>query len=494
MTSVVLRADAGALPLPEASVDLVVTSPPYWSLPSYTDAGGVCYDGQIGSEATPAEYLAAMWECTAEWMRVLKPQGSLWVNLGDKYATSRRGPDGSSSGLSNGPQHRPSGQHPRDFGVARKSLVGLPWRYAIGCIDDLGLILRAEVVWSKPNALPESVTDRVRRTHEQWFHFTKQSDYFSAVDEIREPHAAPTRSHGARAMAGRNTNHPRTATSAYTGPHPLGALPGSVWDIPSQPLKVPADLGVDHYAAYPTEWPRRIITGWSPAGICQACGQGRRPVRGVDWDRVPHRIEQRRRLTDAQVDDWCARFATWCQTAGVTRRELDAICASNGMGRHWTNPGRAGAQIPTPAQWQLIRARLDPPADLDELVDATVDVPVALADHGSNDPIRGRHATTGPRVVGIHTITGHACDCPDTTAPTRPAVVLDPFGGTGTTALAASVLGRIGISIDRSADYCRIATWRTTDPHQRARVLGTRPTAAAVEGPLQLTLDTEATA
>jgi hypothetical protein len=67
-----------------------------------------------------------------------------------------------------------------------KSLIGLPWRYAIRCIDDLSLILRAEVIWSKPNGLPESVTDRVRRSHETWFHLVKSPRYFSAVDTIRE--------------------------------------------------------------------------------------------------------------------------------------------------------------------------------------------------------------------------------------------------------------------------------------------------------------------
>src|SRR5690606_37517129 len=68
------------------------------------------------------------------------------------------------------------------------SLMGLPWRYAIGCIDDLDLILRAETVWSKPNGLPEAVTDRVRRSHEQWFHLVKEPRYYTAIDELREPH------------------------------------------------------------------------------------------------------------------------------------------------------------------------------------------------------------------------------------------------------------------------------------------------------------------
>jgi DNA modification methylase len=85
VTVTLLRADARALPLPDASVDLIVTSPPYWALRSYTDAGEH-YDGQIGAEPTPAAYIDSLIDCTREWMRVLKPTGSMWINLGDKYA------------------------------------------------------------------------------------------------------------------------------------------------------------------------------------------------------------------------------------------------------------------------------------------------------------------------------------------------------------------------------------------------------------------------
>src|SRR5215468_8165736 len=95
MTAIVLQGDARCLPLPDASVDLVVTSPPYFGLRSYTD-GGEHYPGQLGSEATPAEYVAALVECTREWCRVLKPSGSMFINLGDKYdsgtSTARTNP------------------------------------------------------------------------------------------------------------------------------------------------------------------------------------------------------------------------------------------------------------------------------------------------------------------------------------------------------------------------------------------------------------------
>ena len=93
--------------------------------------------------------------------------------------------------------------------------------------------------------------------------------------------------------------------------------------------------------------------------------------------------------------------------------------------------------------------------------------------HGG-DRARLGHATERKMLDGLslRTITGYACACPDVSAPARPSVVVDPFGGTGTTSLVADVLGRIGITVDRSADYCRLARWRTADPAERARALG----------------------
>ena len=334
-----IRGNALDLPLADGSVDLVVTSPPYFGLRSYTD-GGEHYAGQLGAEATQAEFVDALLAATREMARVLKPSGSIWIDLGDKYQSS-------------GPRRSAPG-------VRAKSLIGIPWRYAIRCIDDLGLILRAEVIWSKPNGLPESVTDRVRRSHETWFHFTKQPRYYSAVNELRTPHMnarTRPRNGGPSAAWGRDGKFGDVTGEGHNMGNPLGALPGSVWSIPTEPLTVPDHLGVDHYAAFPMEWPRRLVTGWSPRTVCTACGEGRRPVAasvGLDMSRRP----------------------------------------------------------------------------------------TAFTDE---------------------------CACPDTSAPSTPGVILDPFGGTGTTALVADALGRHGISVDMSADYLRIAQWRTTDPRQRAK-------------------------
>lgn len=194
-TARVIRANALDLPLADASVDLVVTSPPYFGLRSYQD-GGEHYDGQIGDEATPAEFVDALLAATREMVRVLKPSGSIWVNLGDKYSATTtwatkhgRGANSLAAGEYI-PRDAVVKERPLSTGVPTKSLVGVPWRYALRCIDDLGLILRAEVIWSKPNGLPESVTDRVRRSHETWFHFTREPRYFSAVDEVSRTHSA----------------------------------------------------------------------------------------------------------------------------------------------------------------------------------------------------------------------------------------------------------------------------------------------------------------
>jgi DNA modification methylase len=359
VTAIVTQGDARSLPFPDDSIDLIVTSPPYFGLRSYTD-GGAHYATQIGSEATPQEFIAALVECTREMMRVLKPSGSIFVNLGDKY-----GPD--------------------------KSLRLLPERYRIACTDELGLIARAVIVWSKPNGLPESVRDRVRRSHEDWVHLTLGPKYFEAVDEIREPHTAKPQRRFAPQMRdrgeqpdGARPRRPSTLTDEpRAGTNPLGKLPGSVWSIPTQPLRVPAELNVDHFAAFPMEWPRRLITGWCPREVCTACGEGRRPV---------------------------------------TEKSEPYIATQNRSG---------GLARPEP--------------------------------HG------GSRSNTSLGFSRDVVLTGYACACLDTSAPSTPGVVLDPFGGTGTTALVADVLGRVGISLDASADYGRIAQWRTQDPKQRER-------------------------
>jgi DNA modification methylase len=482
VTAVVLRGDARSLPLPGACVDLIVTSPPYFGLRSYTD-GGTHYDGQIGSEATPAEWLANLVACTAEWVRVLKPSGSLFVNLGDKFSQRvATRPSSHQDGLfPHRPELRKDWKRDRAAGLARmpceniidaetgyyvreKSLMGLPWRYAIACTDQLGLILRRDIVWAKPNGLPESVTDRCRSSHEYVFHLVKQPRYYSAVDAIREPHAPATH---ARARYGHQqewlqpyigVDKARTGLDAVP-PNPLGKLPGSVWDIPSQPLQVPAHLGVDHFAAFPCELPRRVILGWSPPGICTVCGEGRRPVTVAD---------------PAEIKPWTMaqrNGRSWHGDGPDPKRTLGGSAAE----RNRIITGYACACTPYtdhPGTGEMTQRR----------------------DYNPGPATYSQQGTYGRKQAGEYERVGPWREYhlgAWTPPPTRPSLVVDPFGGTGTTALVADVLGRTGITVDRSMDYCRLARWRTRDPGERARAMQV-PKPPPVPGGMDTLFDLEA--
>lgn len=248
MTLLVARADSRALPLPDASVDLIVTSPPYFDRRSYTD-DGTHIGGQIGSEPTPADYVAALVECTREWFRVLRPGGSAFVNLDDKYNSPASGQNGiGRTSLENHGRTRTSTARDHSLvrrggtvaGYPRKSLLLLPERYRVACVDTLGLCARAVIAWDKPNATPDPTRDRVGRSHEDWLHLTRSERYFANIRSV----------------------------------DPCGRLPRSVWRISTEPFKTPAELGITHLAPFPAEWPRRLILGWSPpAGVVlDPCG------------------------------------------------------------------------------------------------------------------------------------------------------------------------------------------------------------------------------
>lgn len=441
-TTTVIHGNALDLPLPDDSVDLIITSPPYFALRSYRD-GDEHYEGQIGSEPTPQDFLEALWAATAEMKRVLKPSGSIWVNLGDKYSgsggynNSNIGADGRGPGRyeqSNYVGRRGDVPFVKG-GIPAKSLMGLPWRYAIGCIDQLGLILRAEVVWSKPNGLPESVTDRVRRSHEQWFHFTKSPRYFSAVDEIREPHETPIHAPGNKKWAGERNDGDRMDKS--WGNATLGKLPGSVWTIPSEPLIVPEHLGLpDHFAAFPQEWPRRIILGWSPSGVCTACGEGRRPV--VAKEHVPSASGGIGGMSRSKARELMPVREGGLSKPGYEKKDVEATiigyaCACTPYTDHERAKLDRG-RPPSPNKGQLDRA---------------------VGGRAAGRAADGWVPNTPPEP------SRREYDFANwTPPPTTPAVCLDPFGGTGTVAMVARALGRTGISVDLSADYCRLAEWR----------------------------------
>jgi DNA modification methylase len=166
--------------LPSESVQCVVTSPPYWGLRDYGHAD------QIGLEPTPQAYVETMRQVFAEVWRVLRDDGTVWLNLGDSYARMQE---------NNVPQSKnrecvpPSGTgRIKNAGLKPKDLVGIPWRVAFALQAD-GWYLRSDIIWHKPNPMPESVTDRCTKSHEYIFMLTKSAKYYFDAEAIMEPAA-----------------------------------------------------------------------------------------------------------------------------------------------------------------------------------------------------------------------------------------------------------------------------------------------------------------
>lgn len=178
-----IRGDARGLPLVDACVDCVVTSPPYFGLRDYGSRT------QIGLEERPDAYVAEMCSVFREIRRVLKPAGTLWLNLGDSYAAGGKGGGGSFMAE----RREPAWQKQSTLngfriveGFKQKDLLGIPWRVAFALQAD-GWYLRSDIVWSKPNPMPESVTDRPTKAHEYLFLLAKSEKYFYDADAIKEP-------------------------------------------------------------------------------------------------------------------------------------------------------------------------------------------------------------------------------------------------------------------------------------------------------------------
>ncbi len=312
--------------LPADSVQCCVTSPPYWGLRDY----GV--EGQFGLERTPEEYVAKMVEVFREVRRVLRPDGTLWLNLGDSYcsapAGNAPGTQGAKSGLTNPwrmeeirgrhKEARSRGENrPETNGAAGtlvqpnrttipglkpKDLVGIPWRVALALQAD-GWWLRQEIIWHKPNPMPEAVTDRPTRSHEQVFLLSRSASYFYDRHAIMEPvtGGAHPRGGGVNPKAlesgseGREgrVGAPRSKQNASFSAAVTGLVAQrnrrSVWSITTKPYP-----GA-HFATFPVDLVEPcILAGSSERGACASCGAPlERVVETPDFSEQPKRAESR---------------------------------------------------------------------------------------------------------------------------------------------------------------------------------------------------------
>jgi DNA modification methylase len=245
----------------DKSIDCVITSPPYWQLRDYG------YDGQWGLEPTFNEYLEHLWQLMDEIYRVLKDEGTCWVNLGDTYARgSRNKKSNNNQTLRNTNENNIEPDSKPDYNGLDKCLLLIPHRFAIGCIDR-GWIVRNDIIWAKRNGMPESVTDRFTKKHEYIFFMVKSEKYYFDLDEIRDKHKHTNdkRNDGQRHeyKIDAKTHEDEMVGANAVSFNPLGKNPGSVSDFWDVTTKSSSD---QHFASYNTDLIKKPILAGCPEG------------------------------------------------------------------------------------------------------------------------------------------------------------------------------------------------------------------------------------
>jgi DNA modification methylase len=271
-----------------ASVHTVITSPPYYNLRDYGHAD------QIGLEPNPSDYIWHMVEVGRHIRRVLRDDGIFWLNLGDSYGANWRGggsDTASQKQLSNRGTVEFMGRS--SFGLTPKTLLGMPWRVAFALQDD-GWILRRDIVWSKPNPMPESVSDRPTTSHEYIFMLTKKKEYFYDAFAVREPVSQPMAAAITRGKPNWQLQHdPDNSIGGYSigsvpDPSPtsgvgIGRSRRSVWTIPT--VTYPGA----HYATFPPKLVEPMIqAATSEHGVCEECGAPYQRI--VETQSIDHHI------------------------------------------------------------------------------------------------------------------------------------------------------------------------------------------------------------
>lgn len=243
----------GLKELPDQCVDVCVTSPPYFNLRDYGNAG------QIGLEKTPEEYIEKLVEVFREVRRVLKDDGTLWVNIGDSYATSSGNQPPRNTRNRNGHTAKvvPSG-------YKRKDLIGIPWMLAFALRAD-GWYLRQDIIWNKTNCMPESVKDRCTKSHEYVFLLSKQPSYYFDAAAISEPIAESSRQRYTQNIAAQRGSDRQPGKTNGTTKAVMPRFDGrrnkrTVWSLHTARYK-----GA-HFATFPEELVRPCILAGSPIG------------------------------------------------------------------------------------------------------------------------------------------------------------------------------------------------------------------------------------
>lgn len=413
--------------MPESSVHMAMCSPPYYGLRDY----GV--EGQIGLEDSLDEYIDELVAVGEELRRVLRPDGSWWLNLGDSFAGSW-GAQSKDDTSNNRDRDEYPGKNPGRVGeLRRKSKILVPHRVAIA-LQDSGWIVRSDAVWSKPNPMPHPVKDRLHEHKEFVFHLTPEPDYWFDLDAVRVDPKDESLERAERGYNGSKQHDTErypdrdieSRLHSFDQPvHPNGKNPGDILEVTVRPFP---DA---HFAVYPPELCETPIKSSCPPTVCAECG-------------TPYEFET-----------------------------SDADLLKNPTGRD-----KKERAIELYERSDLSRDHLEAARDVG-LHDEDISNHDSDGGYGKVDEETARLAREARDVLGAYTrefSTGErertgwtqACDCE--TDETEPGIVLDPFAGAGTTCMVAKRQGRRFIGIDLSADYVALAQKRvgvTVDEPER---------------------------
>jgi DNA modification methylase len=405
--------------MPADSVHMAMCSPPYYGLRDY----GV--DGQIGLEKSLDEYIDSLVEVADELERVLRGDGSWWLNLGDSFAGSGRGQWDNDEGRTKEAYSPDSGDFPeQDVSLRRKSKMLVPHRVAIA-LQDAGWIVRSDAVWSKPNPMPHPVKDRLNEHKEFVFHLTPEPDYWFDLDAVREPHKEESleRNDYAFNSAGvGSTQAPRedrvedVVMDADDACHPRGKNPGDIIEVP---VKAFPDA---HFAVYPPELCEKPIKASAPENVCANCG--------TPYDRVTEQVPMWERDRSTIERDQTKRALEIADDAGLTDEHFEAARAV-GLGNLDGGEGNPYERVD------------------DETAELAREAADVLGSY-YREALMSETEATGEWK--------QTCDCE--TDETESGIVLDPFAGAGTTCLVAKELGRRFVGIDLNAEYVAMAQKR----------------------------------